>query len=246
MVHPPLSSAGEYSRLEHASAPGVVESLKIITRQKCTVIVRYAFKYARTHKRNKVTVVHKANIMKLSDGLFLQSSLDVASEYPEVAVEDMMIDNCCLQLVRRPSQGGKKDHDGGRPPVGSIAPHVMLVPNLYGNILVNMVCGLTGGPAITSGRNYGRECAVFETATRNTGNYLHFGLRDRAYLIKDAAEKTLNEDRVHTQDLGGMATTRDLVGNVLQEVSRHTTVPLDNRPHFEEAQHTHASPRYRN
>lgn len=237
------NTEGEYSRLEHASAPGVVESLKIITRQKSTEIARYAFNYARTHKRKKVTVVHKANIMKLSDGLFLKSCLDVAREYPDIAVEDMIIDNCCMQLVRRPSQFD-----------------VMLVPNLYGNILVNMACGLTGGPGITSGRNYGREFAVFETATRNTGSYLvgknlanpaaslfaavdmlkHLGLRDHAYLIKDAVEKTLNEDRIHTQDLGGMATTTDVVDNVLREVSRHTTVPLDNRPHLEEPLRTHA------
>lgn len=237
------NTEGEYSRLEHASAPGVVESLKIITRQKSTEIARYAFNYARTHKRKKVTVVHKANIMKLSDGLFLKTCLDVAREYPDITVEDMIIDNCCMQLVRRPAQFD-----------------VMLVPNLYGNILVNMACGLIGGPGITSGRNYGREFAVFETATRNTGSYLvgknlanpcaslfaavdmlkHLGLRDHAYLIKDAVEKTLNEDRIHTQDLGGMATTTDVVDNVLREVSRHTTVPLDNRPHFEESQRTHA------
>lgn len=228
------NTEGEYSRLEHASAPGVVESLKIITRNKSTEIARYAFNYARTHKRKKVTVVHKANIMKLSDGLFLQSCLDVAREYADIAVEDMIIDNCCMQLVRRPAQFD-----------------VMLVPNLYGNILVNMACGLVGGPGITSGRNYGRDYAVFETATRNTGSHLvdknlanpcatlfaavdmlkHLGLRDHAYLINDAVEKTLNEDRIHTQDLGGTATTTDVVDNVIREVERHTTVPLDNRPH---------------
>lgn len=232
------NTEGEYSRLEHESAPGVVESLKIITRQKSTEIARYAFNYARSHKRKKVTVVHKANIMKLSDGLFLQTCRDVAQEYPDIVLDDMIIDNCCMQLVRRPSQFD-----------------VVVVPNLYGNILVNMACGLIGGPGITSGRNYGREYAVFETATRNTGSHLvgknlanpaatlfasvdmlkHLGLRDHAYLIKDAVEKTLNEDRVHTQDLGGMATTRDFVDNVLREVERHTTVPLDNRPHFEES-----------
>lgn len=234
------NTEGEYSCLEHESAKGVVESLKIITRQKSVEIARYAFSYARAHKRKKVTVIHKANIMKLSDGLFLETCREVAKEFPDIECSDMIIDNCCMQLVSRPNQFD-----------------VMLVPNLYGNILVNIACGLIGGPGITSGRNYGRQYAVFETATRNTGSQLvgknlanpvatlfaavdmlkHLGLRDHAYLINDAVEKTLNEDRIHTMDLGGHASTSDVVDNVLREVEKHTVVPLDNRPHFDASVH---------
>lgn len=230
------NTEGEYSCLEHESVPGVVEGLKIITRRKSAETARYAFSYARAHKRKKVTVIHKANIMKQSDGLFLETCRQVSQEFPDVEFGDMIIDNCCMQLVSRPSQFD-----------------VMLVPNLYGNILVNVACGLVGGPGITSGRNYGKQYAVFETATRNTGAQLvgknlanptatflaavdmlkHLGLRQHAYLINDAVEKTLNEDRIHTRDLGGNATTTDVVMNVLREVDKHTRVPLDNRPHLD-------------
>lgn len=230
------NTEGEYSCLEHESVPGVVEGLKIITRKKSAETARYAFSYARSHKRKRVTVIHKANIMKLADGLFLETCREVSKEFPDVEFSDMIIDNCCMQLVSRPSQFD-----------------VMLVPNLYGNILVNIACGLVGGPGITSGRNYGRDYAVFETATRNTGTQLvgrnianptatflaavdmlkHLGLRHHAYLIKDAVEKTLNEDKIHTRDLGGTASTSDVVENVLREVEMHTQVPLDNRPHLD-------------
>ncbi|KAH9366720.1 hypothetical protein HPB48_008779 [Haemaphysalis longicornis] len=205
--------------------PGIVESLKIITLAKSQQIARYAFEYARSHKRKKVTVVHKANIMKLTDGLFLETCRQVARDYPDVAVNDMIVDNCSMQLVSNPGQFD-----------------ILLVPNLYGNIVVNLACGLTGGAGVTSGRNYGDKYAVFETATRNTGTALvgknlanpvatlnaavdmlkHLGLMQQAYVIRDAIRKTINDYKIHTLDLGGTATTTDVVNSVIAEVRKNT------------------------
>ena len=140
------NTEGEYSCLEHENVKGVVESLKIITRKKSEEIARYAFDYAVTHNRSKVTAVHKANIMKLSDGLFLNTCKEIAKEYPTLQFDNMIIDNCSMQLVSNPNQFD-----------------VLLLPNLYGNILTNIACGLVGGPGVTSGKNFGHEFAVFET-----------------------------------------------------------------------------------
>ncbi|KAM7287317.1 putative isocitrate dehydrogenase [Ixodes scapularis] len=219
------NTEGEYSCLEHEVTSGVVESLKIITWAKSFQIAKYCFEYARTHMRKKVTVVHKANIMKLTDGLFLKTCTEVAQEYPDIELNDIIIDNCCMQLVANPAQFD-----------------VMLVPNLYGNIVVNVACGLVGGAGVTSGRNYGKEYAVFETATRNTGTPLvgknlanpvatlyaavdmlkHLELWDHAVVIRRAIEKTVNRDKVHTKDLGGDATTSKVVENILKEVQKNT------------------------
>ncbi|KAH6941203.1 hypothetical protein HPB50_014901 [Hyalomma asiaticum] len=219
------NTEGEYSCLEHEVTPGVVESLKIITHTKSEQIARYGFEYARTHRRKKVTVVHKANIMKLSDGLFLDTCRRVARDYPDIEMNDMIVDNCSMQLVSNPSQFD-----------------VVLVPNLYGNIVVNLTCGLVGGAGVTSGRNYGDEYAVFETATRNTGTPLvgknlanpvatlyaavdmlkHLGLMSHAYVIRDAILKTINVHQVHTRDIGGSATTTEVVESIVEEVSKNT------------------------
>lgn len=229
------NTEGEYSCLEHESVPGVVESLKIITREKSAEAAKFAFDYARNHKRKKVTIVHKANIMKLSDGLFLDTCREVGKGYPEIEVDDVIVDNCCMQLVYNPARFD-----------------IMLVPNLYGNVVVNVACGLVGGPGITSGSNYGKEHAVFETATRNTGARLvgrnvanptatlfaavdmlqHLGLRDHAVVLRDAVEKTLNHDRIHTPDLGGTATTIGVVDSVVMEVQRTAAVPYSMRSRF--------------
>ncbi|KAK8774329.1 hypothetical protein V5799_011138, partial [Amblyomma americanum] len=219
------NTEGEYSCLEHEVTQGVVQSLKIITYAKSQQIARYAFEYARTHRRKKVTVVHKANIMKLSDGLFLETCREVASAYPDIEMNDMIVDNCSMQLVSNPRQFD-----------------VVLVPNLYGNIVVNLTCGLVGGAGVTSGRNYGDEYAVFETATRNTGTPLvgknlanpvatlyaavdmlkHLGLMEHAYTIRDAIRTTINNRKVHTRDLGGTATTTDVMESIIDEVQKNT------------------------
>ncbi|KAA0195820.1 hypothetical protein HAZT_HAZT004864 [Hyalella azteca] len=136
---------GEYSALEHESVKGVVECLKITTREKCNRIAKFAFDYALKHGRKKVTAVHKANIMKLGDGLFLKSCADVAAMYPDIEFNNMIIDNCAMQLVSNPHQFD-----------------VMVLPNLYGNIVDNLAAGLVGGAGVVAGSSYSSHCVVFE------------------------------------------------------------------------------------
>uniref|UniRef100_A0A2R8M563 Isocitrate dehydrogenase [NAD] subunit beta, mitochondrial n=1 Tax=Callithrix jacchus TaxID=9483 RepID=A0A2R8M563_CALJA len=138
---------GEYSSLEHESARGVIECLKIVTRAKSQRIAKFAFDYATKKGRGKVTAVHKANIMKLGDGLFLQCCEEVAELYPKIKFETMIIDNCCMQLVQNPYQFD-----------------VLVMPNLYGNIIDNLAAGLVGGAGVVPGESYSAEYAVFETS----------------------------------------------------------------------------------
>uniref|UniRef100_A0A672ISN4 Isocitrate dehydrogenase [NAD] subunit, mitochondrial n=1 Tax=Salarias fasciatus TaxID=181472 RepID=A0A672ISN4_SALFA len=193
------NTEGEYSSLEHESVSGVVESLKIITRNNSLRIAEYAFQLAREKGRRRVTAVHKANIMKLGDGLFLQCCKEVASGYPDITFDSMIVDNTTMQLVSKPQQFD-----------------VMVMPNLYGNVVSNVCAGLVGGPGLVPGANYGRDYAVFETATRNTGKSIagknianptavllascmmldHLQLNDYATLIRNAVLTTMNETRV--------------------------------------------------
>lgn len=132
------NTEGEYAMLEHESVTGVIESMKVVTHSNSERVARFAFEFARKNGRKKVTTIHKANIMKLSDGLFLNTSRRIAKEYPEIEHNDMIIDNCCMQLVSKPHQFD-----------------VMMMTNLYGSIVSNVVCGLIGGAGLLSGRNYG-------------------------------------------------------------------------------------------
>lgn len=220
------NTEGEYSGIEHESVPGVVESLKVITREKSTRIAEFAFEIARLNGRKKVTAVHKANIMKLGDGLFLESCRDVAKNYPEIEFEGMIVDNTSMQLVSKPHQFD-----------------VLVCPNLYGNIVGNIVCGLTGGAGLAPGLNIGDKYAVFETATRNTGvsmvgknkanpvsminastsmlNYL--GLTKHANLIENCLTETIAKG-VTTSDLGGSATTNEFVQSVAALIKERSAV----------------------
>merc|ERR1711976_753915 len=141
---------GEYSALEHESIPGVVECLKIITRANSERIAKFAFDYATKHNRKKVTAVHKANIMKLADGLFLESCDNVSKLYPKIQFESMIIDNTCMQLVSNPYQFD-----------------VMVMPNLYGNIVDNLAAGLVGGAGVVPGESFSQDVAVFEPGARH-------------------------------------------------------------------------------
>jgi isocitrate dehydrogenase (NAD+) len=132
------NTEGEYAMLEHESVRGVVESMKIITAENSERVARFAFEYAKSHGRKKVTTIHKANIMKISDGLFLDVSRQVAKDYPDIKHNDMIIDNCCMQLVSNPAQFD-----------------VMNMTNLYGTIVSNVICGLVGSAGLLSGKNYG-------------------------------------------------------------------------------------------
>uniref|UniRef100_A0A8C5S1J9 Isocitrate dehydrogenase (NAD(+)) 3 non-catalytic subunit beta n=1 Tax=Laticauda laticaudata TaxID=8630 RepID=A0A8C5S1J9_LATLA len=143
---------GEYSSLEHESAKGVIECLKIITRAKSQRIAKFAFDFATKKGRNKVTAVHKANIMKLGDGLFLRCCEEVAELYPKITFDTMIIDNCCMQLVQNPYQFD-----------------VLVMPNLYGNIIDNLAAGLVGGAGVVPGESYSADFAVFEMVRTRLG-----------------------------------------------------------------------------
>ena len=206
-----------YSGLEHEVVPGVVESLKIITDKASRRIARYAFEYARLEGRKRITAIHKANIMKLSDGLFLRCFREVAEDYPEIKADDLIVDNTCMQLVINPNQFD-----------------VLLLENLYGDIVSDLCAGLIGGLGVAPGANIGEEIAVFEAvhcaaptiAGRGIANptallltavlmLKHLKERERALRIQAALEKVLAEGNVLTRDLGGQATTLDFTEAII-------------------------------
>jgi len=198
-----------YCGVECVKEPGKAEAVKIITEYASERIARSAFKYAAENGRKKVTVVHKANILKLTDGLFLETARRVAKDYPMVEVQDRIIDNMCMQLVSKPG-----DHD------------VILTMNLYGDILSDLCAGLVGGLGIVPGANIGSGMAVFEAvhgsapdiAGRNLANPTalilsgamlleHIGEKKAADRIRSAVQKTMKSGTVLTADLGGNAST---------------------------------------
>lgn len=136
--------------MEHEVAPGITESLKVMTREGTRRIAAYAFEYATLNNRAKVTAVHKANIMKKADGIFLESCQEVAKQYPNIEYEEVIVDNCMMQLVSKPQQFD-----------------VMVTPNFYGSLVTNAVSGLVGGPGIAPGANIGNTCALFEQGARH-------------------------------------------------------------------------------
>lgn len=138
------NTEGEYAMLEHESVKGVVESMKIVTQENSERVIRFAFEYAKKYGRKKVTTIHKANIMKISDGLFLEISKQIAKDYPDIKHDNMIIDNCCMQLVSNPHQFD-----------------VMVMTNLYGSIVSNVLCGLIGSAGLLSGKNYGDHVWFF-------------------------------------------------------------------------------------
>ncbi|XP_053945899.1 isocitrate dehydrogenase [NAD] subunit beta, mitochondrial [Anastrepha obliqua] len=209
---------GEYSALEHESVTGIVECLKIITSKKSMRIAKFAFDYATKNNRKKVTAVHKANIMKLGDGLFLKSCEQMANLYPRIQFEKMIVDNTTMQMVQRPNQFD-----------------VMVTPNLYGNILDNIGSGLVGGAGVVAGASYSAETVVFEPGARHTfaeavGKNVanptamllcgakmlrHVNLPTYSEMITNAVNKVLNDGKVRTKDLGGQSTTQDFTRAVI-------------------------------
>jgi len=142
------NTEGEYSGLEHEIAPGIMQSIKLITREASERVVRYAFDYARSVKRSTVTCVHKANIMRASDGLFLQCAREISKEYPDIRFEDELLDRACLRIVTDPTQ---------------YSDTVMVMPNLYGDILSDLGAGLIGGLGLTPSGNIGQKASIFES-----------------------------------------------------------------------------------
>jgi isocitrate dehydrogenase (NAD+) len=199
-----------------------VESLKIITERSSTRIARFAFEYARTHARKRVTAVHKANIMKMSDGLFLQCFRNVSKEYPNIEADDRIVDNLCMQLVINPNQFD-----------------VLLLENLYGDIVSDLAAGLVGGLGVVAGANNG---AVFEAvhgsapdiAGQNKANPLallqsavlmmhHIGEPVAAKRVQDAIVKVLGSGPEHrTRDIGGTSTTADFTTAMCETLRRGT------------------------
>jgi isocitrate dehydrogenase (NAD+) len=206
-----------YSGIEHQIAPGVVESVKVITARASRRIARFAFELARREHRRGVVAIHKANIMKLSDGLFLACARQVAKHYPRIRYTELIVDNACMQLVRRP-----EDFD------------VLLLENLYGDIVSDLCAGLVGGLGVVPGANFGARAAIFEAvhgtapdiAGKNLANPLavllsgvmllrHVGQTRPADRIERAARKLLAEGRTRTHDLGGKASTSAVVGRLI-------------------------------
>ncbi|HEY0372833.1 MAG TPA: isocitrate dehydrogenase (NAD(+)), partial [Thermoanaerobaculia bacterium] len=214
-----------YAGLEHEVIPGVVESLKIITEKASTRIARFAFEYARIHGRKRVTAVHKANIMKLSDGLFLQCFRNVSKEYPNIEADDKIVDNLCMQLVMNPNQFD-----------------ILLLENLYGDIVSDLTAGLVGGLGVVAGANIGENGAVFEAvhgsapdiAGQNKANPLallqsavlmlyHINEIGPAKRIEDAITIVLGmgaESR--TRDIGGEGTTMDFTAAICGVLKKGT------------------------
>ncbi len=209
-----------YSGIEHVVVPGVVESIKIITEKASTRIARFAFEYSRREGRKKVTAIHKANIMKLSDGLFLDCFRNVARDYPEIEADDKIIDNACMQLVMRPEQFD-----------------VMLLENLYGDIVSDLCAGLVGGLGLVPGANIGELGATFEavhgsapdiagqgianpTALLQSGILMlrHINERAAAEKIEKAMLAVFAEGKVRTRDIGGTAKTAEFADAIIQKM----------------------------
>ena len=209
-----------YAGIEHMVGEDAAESIKIITRKGSERIVRFAFEYARRHGRRKVTAVHKANIMKCTDGLFLAVARDLAGAYQDIVFEDVIVDNCCQQLMLRPEQFD-----------------VLVLPNLYGDIISDLLAGMTGGPGVAPGANHGDAIAVFEavhgsgpdlagldkvnpTALLRSGVLLleHLGEDAAARRMEDAIAAVVAEGKDVTYDLGGSAGTSGMAAAIARRI----------------------------
>jgi isocitrate dehydrogenase (NAD+) len=227
------NTEGLYSGIEHEVVPGVVESLKIMTEKACTRVSRFAFEYARKNKRKKIHSIHKANIMKMSDGLFLRCSRAIAKEYPEITYGEHIVDNTCMQLVMNPYQ-----YD------------ILLMENLYGDILSDLCAGLVGGLGLVPGANFGHECAIFEAvhgsapdiAGRNIANptavlrsallmLRHLGEHAAALKIRNAIDEVYRDRSKLTRDVGGTAGTSEFADAIIQAMETQRSAAVGAQPH---------------
>ena len=209
-----------YSGLEHEVVPGVVESLKIITEEASTRIARFAFEHARRHGRKRVTAVHKANIMKLGDGLFLSTVKKVAAEYSDILFDDRIVDAACMQLVINPMQFD-----------------VLLLPNLYGDIVSDLCAGLVGGLGVVPGANLGHEIGVFEAVHGSAPDIAGKGIANPTALLLSAvlmlrhlgegaiADRVMRgltavlvNGNIRTRDLGGTASTLEFADAICRQI----------------------------
>ncbi|MGB7022907.1 MAG: isocitrate dehydrogenase (NAD(+)) [Candidatus Acidiferrales bacterium] len=211
-----------YAGIEHIVVPGVVESLKIITEKASTRIAQFAFEYARANGRKKIHAIHKANIMKLSDGLFLASVRKVASKYPDLEYRELIVDNACMQIVMNPTQFD-----------------ILLLTNLYGDIMSDLAAGLIGGLGVVPSGNMGDGIAVFEavhgTAPDIAGKGIanptallmsaimmlgHIGETEAAKRVDAALRKVYREGKTVTRDVGGNATTAEFTRAIIAALER--------------------------
>jgi isocitrate dehydrogenase (NAD+) len=216
------NTEGLYSGIEHEVVPGVVESLKIITEKASTRIARFAFDYARKNKRKRVHAIHKANIMKMSDGLFLRCARNISKEYPEITYGEHIVDNTCMQLVTNPYQ-----YD------------MLVLENLYGDIISDLCAAFVGGLGLVPGANFGHNCAIFEAvhgsapdiAGRNIANptailrsgllmLRYLGEHDAAWRIRNALEKVYRDKANRTRDVGGTASTSQFADAVIEAMQQ--------------------------
>ena len=223
------NTEGEYSGIEHEVVPGVVECLKIITEKGSTRIGKFAFEFARREKRKRVHAIHKANVMKMSDGLFLRCCRNVAKDYPEITYGEHLVDNTCMQLVMNPYQ-----YD------------VMVMENLYGDIISDLCSAFVGGLGLVPGANLGDRCAIFEavhgsapdiagkglanpTAVLQSGILMlrHLNEIEAAERIQAAMEKTYKEKAHITRDVGGTAGTSEFADAVIANMES-IAVPVGN------------------
>src|SRR5438105_3700826 len=225
------NTEGLYSGIEHEVVPGVVESLKIITEKASTRISKFAFEYARKNKRKKVHAIHKANIMKLSDGLFLKCSRAVSKNYPEITYGEHIVDNTCMQLVMNPYQ-----YD------------MLLLENLYGDIISDLCAAFVGGLGFVPGANFGDDCAIFEAvhgsapdiAGKNIANptavirsallmLRHLGEHEAATKIRNALEKVYRDRDKLTRDVGGKSGTSEFADHVIEAMETTERQPEPSR-----------------
>ncbi|KAI8329504.1 isocitrate dehydrogenase, NAD-dependent [Chlamydoabsidia padenii] len=216
------NTEGEYSGIEHEVVDGVVQSIKLITKEASERVARYAFTYAQSVGRDRVTAVHKANIMKLADGLFLDVCRQVSKEFPNIKFDEVLLDRACLHITSDPSL---------------YAETVMVMPNLYGDILSDMCAGLIGGLGLTPSGNIGRDASIFEavhgtapdiagqdkanpTALLLSGIMMlkHMRLNEQAANIEQAVFKTIAEGKALTGDLGGRATNTQYTKAVIENL----------------------------
>jgi isocitrate dehydrogenase (NAD+) len=221
------NTEGLYSGIEHEVVPGVVESLKIITRKASTRIARFAFEYARKYRRRKIHAIHKANIMKMSDGLFIRCSREVSQEYPEITYGEHIVDNTCMQLVTNPYQ-----YD------------ILLLENLYGDIVSDLCAAFVGGLGLVPGANIGDGCAIFEAvhgsapdiAGRNIANptallrsgvmmLRHLGEGSTADRLRGAYNQVYREKKHLTRDMGGNASTTEFADAVIEALETAPAEP---------------------
>ncbi|KAL4075814.1 hypothetical protein J3A83DRAFT_4370048 [Scleroderma citrinum] len=218
------NTEGEYSGIEHEIVDGVVQSIKLITWDASERVARYAFHYAQASGRKRVTAVHKANIMKMSDGMFLSACRQVSKEYPDVTYDEDLLDRACLQIVQNPQPFSNR---------------VMVMPNLYGDILSDMCAGLIGGLGLTPSGNIGRDASIFEavhgSAPDIAGKGLanptalllsslmmlrHMNLNEYATKIERATLDTIAEGKSITGDLGGKASTKEYAAAIIDKLAR--------------------------